>query len=138
MGPFQPEEIQSYLGIENLISGLVGREPTVVGWGRTNADQLATFDGLSSKAQQKLQVPILSLSECSAMLTTLNLRESQVCAGGVAGQDSCRGDSGGGLFIQDKKDKKDKDTPWYLVGIVSFGSRNCGNGRPGIYTRVSS
>merc|ERR1719341_1867637 len=51
-------------------------------------------------------------------------------------KDSCRGDSGGGLFVQ--KSKKDKNTPWYLVGIVSFGSRNCGNGRPGIYTRVTS
>ena len=25
---------------------------------------------------------------------------------------------------------------WYLIGIVSFGSKKCGNGVPGIYTRV--
>ena len=25
--------------------------------------------------------------------------------------------------------------PWYLLGIVSFGSKRCGVGYPGIYTR---
>jgi len=28
--------------------------------------------------------------------------------------------------------------PWYLLGIVSFGSKRCGVGYPGIYTRVES
>ena len=70
---------------------------------------------------------------CSAKGHDVNLKKSQICAGGVPGEDSCRGDSGGGLFIQKKK-----NSPWYLLGIVSFGSRNCGNGRPAIYTRVSS
>jgi len=28
--------------------------------------------------------------------------------------------------------------PWYQVGIVSFGTMECGIGSPGIYTRVTA
>ena len=57
---------------------------------------------------------------------------SQVCAGAEEGKDSCSGDSGGGLFIQDTRDT------WHLLGIVSYGARDCGNSKPGVYTRVSN
>ena len=67
--------------------------------------------------------------------------DGQFCAGGEIGKDSCRGDSGGGVFMRkggQKAQVKGKNIPpWYLVGIVSFGSRDCGNGSAGIYTRVS-
>jgi len=135
--PFQEKEILNYLRIDDLISGLVGKQPTVIGWGKTDADQLRTFNGLGSRILQKLEkVPILSYDQCSAKGLNVNLRESQICAGGIKGQDSCRGDSGSGLYIQ--QSVEDQNTPRYLIGIVSFGSRDCGNGRPGVYTRVSS
>ena len=54
-----------------------------------------------------------------------------MCAGGEIGKDSCGGDSGGGLF------SKRDDGRWEVVGIVSFGSERCGDGTPGVYTRVS-
>jgi len=135
--PFQEQEIQDYLRIDDLISGLVGRLPTVIGWGKTDADQLRTFDGLGSRILQKLEkIPILSNTQCRAKRINVNLRETQICVGGEQGRDSCRGDSGSGLYIQ--QSVEEKTTPWYLIGIVSFGSRDCGNGRPGVYTRVSS
>jgi secreted trypsin-like serine protease len=28
--------------------------------------------------------------------------------------------------------------PWYLIGIVSYGTNDCAIGRPGIYTKVTS
>lgn len=64
----------------------------------------------------------------------MTLGRSQICAGGVRGKDSCKGDSGGplmSLYVAE-------DFNWYAVGIVSFGPDDCGqHGFPGIYTRVS-
>ncbi len=49
------------------------------------------------------------------------------------GKDSCQGDSGGGLFVQDEIDKKKK---FITAGIVSYGD-GCGTiNKPGIYTRT--
>ena len=66
------------------------------------------------------------------------LEESQLCAGGKAGHDSCFGDSGSALMTQHLEDKKHFQT-WKLLGLVSFGisGRKCGvAGHPGVYTRV--
>ena len=41
-------------------------------------------------------------------------------------EDSCSGDSGGPLIKQ-----ANTDTPWFLVGVVSFGTSKCGTGTPG-------
>ena len=55
-----------------------------------------------------------------------------------------QGDSGGPLYlkhiIEGKKvsavHSTDSKEPWYLLGIVSFGTRGtCGVGKPAIYTR---
>ena len=47
------------------------------------------------------------------------------------GKDSCNGDSGGPLFI-----REGTSDPWEQIGLVSFGSVKCGNGVPGVYTRI--
>ncbi len=49
------------------------------------------------------------------------------------GKDSCDGDSGGPLVYREAS-----SSPWYQVGIVSFGTLECGIGVPGVYTRVSA
>ena len=46
-----------------------------------------------------------------------------------------KGDSGGPLYYTQATDGSNN---WYLLGVVSFGSRNCGNGKPGVYSRVES
>jgi secreted trypsin-like serine protease len=56
-----------------------------------------------------------------------------MCAGGEKGKDSCRGDSGGPLIIEDET-----EGTFYLAGIVSYGSIGCGAyDAPAIYTRVA-
>ena len=51
----------------------------------------------------------------------------------VPGKDSCAGDSGGPLIARESI-----SDPMYLVGIVSFGTKKCGKGLPGVYTNVTT
>ena len=51
----------------------------------------------------------------------------------ISGVDSCGGDSGGPMVY-----RAIPDNPYYQVGIVSYGTRICGQGVPGVYTRVTS
>ena len=39
---------------------------------------------------------------------------------------------------QKKSAYHDNSKPWYLLGIVSFGSKRCGVGYPAIYTRYKT
>jgi len=74
-------------------------------------------------------VKLISHEECKRKYASIiNIANSMLCAGG-GGQDSCRGDSGGPLTINSKKNAE-------IVGLVSFGVE-CGS-TPGVYTRVSS
>ncbi|CAG7684043.1 unnamed protein product [Allacma fusca] len=57
--------------------------------------------------------------------------DSMVCAGHeLGGKDTCRGDTGGPLILNDIKDGRT------VIGISSWGL-GCGNpGFPGVYTNV--
>ena len=48
------------------------------------------------------------------------------------GKDTCNGDSGGPIVYETNQ------RVYYQVGIVSFGSKDCGGGKPAIYTRIST
>jgi len=144
--PTIPEAASEKLNVTNLDEGLTGTKPVVVGWGHTNAYQFDKQDtvnvGVAKSVQQQLEVPVLSSSECGKQFLTPD--SSQICAGGDRGKDSCRGDSGGPLFLRRvlpsgyMDPNNDLDDPWFLLGIVSFGTGVCGRGKPGIYTRVES
>merc|ERR1712113_1285260 len=82
--------------------------------------------------QQKLKVPVVIGSKCLENKFEIN-PDLQVCAGGERGKSACKGDSGGGLFINDED-----GGPWYLFGIVSYGGFDCEAEVPEAYTRVSS
>ena len=65
----------------------------------------------------------------------INLVPNQMCAGGKTGKDTCLGDSGGPLMSVDAANKQ--ETLWYIMGVVSFGPKPCGQGgQPAVYTRV--
>lgn len=61
--------------------------------------------------------------------------DSQLCAGGEEGKDSCNGDSGSGLVLSMMTDSR---LMYKVVGLVSNGPLICGTlGVPGLYTKVS-
>lgn len=64
----------------------------------------------------------------------VSLHQSQhLCAGNMNGKGgTCVGDSGGGLQC-----KMDKNGPWILVGITSFGSGCAKAGYPDVFTNVA-
>jgi len=130
------------LNVPDIREGLVSYRPTAVGWGKNvTSEQLSGVrEKVGSAIQQKLALPVLSKSECSRRY--LEPRTDQICAGGEAGKEFCTGDSGGPLFMKSVIDGTkesagfDHSKPWYLLGIVSFGT--CGRGNPGIFTRLES
>lgn len=63
---------------------------------------------------------------------SLDVMDKKFCAG-EEGKDSCRGDSGGPLMIEDEYRDKDR---MIQFGIVSFGPQQCGSTIPGVYTDV--
>jgi len=147
--PIHPEVAAEQLNVPDIDKGLASYYPTVVGWGHTEGDEFAQeFEGeinsVPSDSQQKLAVPVLSSDQCSEKLFDFIPRPDQICAGGEIGKDSCGGDSGGPLYMryviegQKKSAYYDNSKPWYLLGIVSFGTKRCGSGSPAIYTRVES
>jgi len=113
----------------------------VLGWGYTTNDPIdrikaAIEHKAGTSVQQQLDVPFLDWEECNEKANfppgwKVN-RETLMCAGGQKGEDSCNGDSGGPLISRDSI-----DDPWFQVGVVSFGARECGNGTPGFYTKVA-
>jgi len=147
--PVDEEEAIDALNLPNLGEGLVGKYPHVVGWGFTEYDpHVSGLDqgdfarnNVASKVQQMLALPVLSTEECQEKWNNfLDLEETQICAGGEVGKDSCKGDSGGPLYMSrvtsSGRAVLDGLDPFYLVGVVSFGSKVCGAGTPGVYTRV--
>eukprot|EP00091_Calanus_sinicus_P000768 TRINITY_DN10706_c0_g1_i1.p1 TRINITY_DN10706_c0_g1~~TRINITY_DN10706_c0_g1_i1.p1 ORF type:complete len:142 (-),score=19.56 TRINITY_DN10706_c0_g1_i1:209-634(-) len=77
---------------------------TVVGWGQSSNKRMTPEDliyrGLSTKTLQKGRVTIHPMSECRMAYPKREIQSSQLCARDpVTKTDSCRGDSGGGLFM---------------------------------------
>ncbi|XP_059470181.1 melanization protease 1-like [Neocloeon triangulifer] len=102
---------------------------TVAGWGTTE-------NGSSSQKLLFAYVPPVNNQKCKETHSKqAQIIESQICAGG-SNQDSCDGDSGGPLMVDDVV-HGDSSPRSVLVGVVSFGPVRCGTkDQPGVYTRV--
>ncbi|KFB44072.1 serine protease 14 [Anopheles sinensis] len=97
-----------------------------VGWGRTETAS-------SSQVKMKVDLIVQSLEECKLLYESkgASLMDTQMCVGGMDGRDTCTGDSGGPLMRM-------VGGFWYQIGVVSFGSANCGTkDLPAVYTDVS-
>ena len=120
----------------------LGIKSTVVGWGyaANYDDGDFTRSGVAKSILQKASLPVVPLTQCQGAFSRRMVDGTHLCAGGVAGgADSCKGDSGGGLFVRKNTTNfgELESSPYLLVGVVSFGSSQCGVGVPGVYTRVS-
>ena len=119
---------------------------TVVGWGKTSNDRNSDYEveikirhGVQSPKLQKGQVQIHSISKCQEAFSRYPITVSNnICAGGYPGfTDSCKGDSGGGLFV-DSGDYlgQSQGNVHVQIGMVGYGAvRLCGDS-PSVYTKV--
>ncbi|XP_075983210.1 serine protease ea-like isoform X2 [Anticarsia gemmatalis] len=109
---------------------LPGHNGVVAGWG-------VTEDGLQSPVLLSVSLPIIGTKECQdAYNGSLQIKETQICAGGVKDKDSCGGDSGGPLMYPGTF--ANYGVRYIQRGIVSFGSKRCGiAGFPGVYTNIA-
>ena len=160
--PVDEDEAARELNLPDLDAGLTGKYPTVVGWGHKYNRDEGDFRicDVARCVQQMLGVPVLSVGQCKEKWKGVD--ETHICAGGEQGKDSCRviivlilkyminfnnldafqGDSGGPLYLSKVAPSGHPEpndiNPVYLLGLVSFGSKFCGEGLPGVYTRVNS
>merc|ERR1712106_560890 len=105
------------------------------GWGK---DQFGAA-GNYQVVLKEIDLPVVGHDQCEASLRTtrlgkrFQLDDSFICAGGVDGKDTCKGDGGSPLVCQSKFDP----TSYVQAGIVAWGV-GCGeDGTPGVYASVS-
>lgn len=98
---------------------------TAFGFGVTekNGYKLSTF-------LNKVSLDYVNNSVCANSWSILS--NKQICAGLRTEEDTCNGDSGGPLLVNNSNER-------YLIGIVSYGVKGCANSSvPSVYTKVPS
>merc|ERR1712211_52963 len=105
------------------------------GWGK---DQFGAA-GQYQVVLKEIDLPVVGHDQCQDSLRTtrlgqkFKLHDSFLCAGGVAGKDTCKGDGGSPLVCPSKYDPN----TYVQAGIVAWGI-GCGeNGTPGVYADVA-
>lgn len=105
------------------------------GWGKN----IFGKEGKYQVILKKVQLPVVGHEQCQNAFrkTRLGIRfrldQSFICAGGVVGQDTCRGDGGSPLVCPIPS----APTNYYQAGIVAWGI-GCGEeGIPGAYVNVA-
>ncbi|XP_058130290.1 phenoloxidase-activating factor 2-like [Anopheles ziemanni] len=104
------------------------------GWGKNIFGQ----EGKYQVILKKVELPVVTNNQCQGALRRtrlgrrFRLHPSFMCAGGVAGQDTCRGDGGSPLVCP----IAEAPEYYYQAGIVAWGI-GCGEeGIPGVYGNV--
>jgi len=103
---------------------------TALGWGSTRAySPDGQFSPDYPDILHDVEIPLMTDTMCTNALGS-NYTAEMICAGlPEGGKDSCVGDSGGPLMIQ--------DNGWKQIGIVSWGNGCAAPGYPGVYTRLA-
>jgi hypothetical protein len=105
------------------------------GWGKDKFGR----DGEYQVVLKEINLPIVPNDQCQESLRTtrvgkkFRLHPSFICAGGVKGKDTCKGDGGSPLLCPAKYDSN----TYVQAGIVAWGI-GCGENKvPGVYAGVS-
>jgi len=105
------------------------------GWGK---DQFGAA-GEYQVVLKEIDLPVVNHDDCQDSLRKtrlgqkFKLHDSFVCAGGINGKDTCKGDGGSPLVCPSKYDPN----TYIQAGIVAWGV-GCGeDGTPGVYAEVS-
>ncbi|XP_055610101.1 chymotrypsin-1-like [Uranotaenia lowii] len=114
------DQLQRVLLVDESIRADCSDYPaTVIGWG-TAADEYVPM------ILQELQVLEQPRTICEKVWIE-QITDRMLCAGGVLGQDTCNGDSGGPLICNG-----------YQIGIVSWGSAKCAIEMPAVFTNITN
>ncbi|OWZ06995.1 Glucanase inhibitor protein [Phytophthora megakarya] len=98
-----------------------------MGWGLTNYPNSRV-----SYEMRGVDLELWNSDKCSEVYM---MDKSNMCAGGVAGKDTCGGDTGGPLI----KENGDGDQDDVLIGLTGWVGNTCGEeGKPTLYSRVSA
>jgi len=116
---------------------LEGVKAVTMGWGDMSS---FLFWSDYPDVLQQVSLPIISNETCNKAFNAYSreyddsITETMMCAGYKEGRkDSCTGDSGGPLLVQDE------DGEWKIAGVVSWGAGGCAQrGIYGVYSRVSA
>ena len=106
-----------------------GMKVTVTGFGVTDPDHQHV-----SRILREAEVSLVANDKCGESYDSVNLpiTESMLCAS-EPDKDSCKGDSGGPLFIKGKDASEDRQ-----IGIVSWGIGCARPDFPGVYASVNA
>jgi len=105
------------------------------GWGKDRFGSAGQYQVVL----KEIDLPVVSNYECQDRLRSTRLgqkyklHDSFLCAGGINGKDTCKGDGGSPLVCPSKYDPN----TYVQAGIVAWGI-GCGeDGTPGVYASVS-
>merc|ERR1712038_644564 len=105
------------------------------GWGKDKFGSAGQYQVVL----KEIDLPVVSNYECQDKLRSTRLgqkyklHDSFICAGGVNGKDTCKGDGGSPLVCPSKYDPN----TYVQAGMVAWGI-GCGeDGTPGVYASVS-
>lgn len=129
MPDLEPGELWPVCLPEKEVASYAGSRATVIGWGKTSGKQ--SFS--SARTLQELEVSVISQEECQRQWS---YGKGRVEIGGPkmcfkSDGSSCHGDSGGGMFLKNDKQRS-------LIGVCSYGLADCKNWAPEVYTKVST
>ena len=133
--PFELQEHIDTVCLPDPEEQFDGQNCFATGWGK---DQFGAA-GEYQVVLKEIDLPVVSRESCQDSLrrTRLGRRfqldESFICAGGIAGKDTCKGDGGSPLVCQSKGDP----FTYVQAGVVAWGI-GCGeDATPGVYASVS-